>query len=155
MNFQIRIGALQDIPEMQSLFVNTIKYICNSDYSQEQIDVWISGVDDVQRWETIIKTQKVLIAHSEEKLLGYITLKDNHYIDLLYVHKDYQKNGIAFRLYSEVEKYANNLQIIELHSDVSITAKPFFEKLGFVVIAEEQVERKGILLTNYKMKKIL
>ena len=35
----------------------------------------------------------------------------------------------------------------------SITARPFFEKRGYRVIREQQVERKGILLTNYVMEK--
>ena len=35
----------------------------------------------------------------------------------------------------------------------SVTAKPFFEKRGYQVVQEQQVEKKGILLTNYVMKK--
>ena len=37
----------------------------------------------------------------------------------------------------------------------SITAKHFFEKRGYKVIKEQQVERKGLLLTNYIMEKII
>ncbi len=33
----------------------------------------------------------------------------------------------------------------------SITARPFFEKRGYRPVKEQQVERKGILLTNYVM----
>lgn len=36
---------------------------------------------------------------------------------------------------------------------VSITAKPFFEKRGYQVVKMQQVERQGILLTNYIMRK--
>lgn len=35
----------------------------------------------------------------------------------------------------------------------SITAKPFFEKRGYQVAKEQQVERQGIFLTNYVMIK--
>jgi putative acetyltransferase len=35
----------------------------------------------------------------------------------------------------------------------SITAKPFFQKRGYVVVKGQQVERQGILLTNFVMKK--
>ena len=35
----------------------------------------------------------------------------------------------------------------------SITAKPFFEKRGYKVVKERQVERQGIFLTNYVMIK--
>ena len=35
----------------------------------------------------------------------------------------------------------------------SITARPFFEKRGYQVAKEQQVERQGIFLTNYVMIK--
>ena len=35
----------------------------------------------------------------------------------------------------------------------SITAKPFFERRGYKAVKEQQVERKGVLLTNYVMIK--
>ena len=40
-------------------------------------------------------------------------------------------------------------------SDVSKTARQFFEKVGFEVIEEQSVVRKNVELTNYKMKKKL
>lgn len=35
----------------------------------------------------------------------------------------------------------------------SITAKPFFEKRGYIVIKEQTVERFGVELRNYVMEK--
>ena len=35
----------------------------------------------------------------------------------------------------------------------SITARPFFEKRGYRVVKEQQVERHGVLLTNFVMEK--
>ena len=36
--------------------------------------------------------------------------------------------------------------------DVSITAKSFFEKKGFIILSEQLIVRKEIELTNYKME---
>ncbi|NMB42508.1 MAG: hypothetical protein GX995_00075 [Clostridiales bacterium] len=36
---------------------------------------------------------------------------------------------------------------------VSITAKPFFEKQGYIIEGENKIIRKGITLVNYKMVK--
>ena len=38
-------------------------------------------------------------------------------------------------------------------TNASITAKPFFEKRGYIMLKEQQVFRKGIALTNYIMEK--
>ncbi|MNE47535.1 putative acyltransferase [compost metagenome] len=40
-------------------------------------------------------------------------------------------------------------------SDISITAKPFFEKKGFVAKAEQKNVRLNVELINYKMEKQL
>ena len=37
----------------------------------------------------------------------------------------------------------------------SITARPFFEKRGYHVVKEQQVERRGVVLINYVMIKRL
>ena len=41
--------------------------------------------------------------------------------------------------------------VISTHA--SITAKPFFEKRGYRVIREQQVERQGVALTNFVMER--
>ena len=40
-------------------------------------------------------------------------------------------------------------------SEVSITARPFYEHLGFKVVNEQEVEMRGVKLTNYVMEKVV
>ncbi|MFN8316749.1 MAG: GNAT family N-acetyltransferase [Chitinophagales bacterium] len=88
-------------------------------------------------------------------MAGFCTLDNGDYIDLLYIHKDYQRQGIATKLYSFIENEArvNNTTIID--ADVSKTAKSFFEKMGFETMEEKKVLQKGVEMINYKMKKVL
>ena len=51
------------------------------------------------------------------------------------------------------EKLENAVATTEIVTHASITAKPFFEKRGYVMLKEQQVFRKGIALTNYIMEK--
>ena len=151
----IRFARLSDLEEMQKMFVETITTICKNDYSQDQIKVWTSGVDNKQRWDDIITKQLVLIAQHLDKVVGYITLDNRNYIDLLYVHKDYQRQGIAQQLLDEIEAEAKRLKQSVLTSDVSKTAKPFFKKNGFKTITLQTKIIKDVEITNYKMSKIL
>lgn len=148
-----RRGTIHDLEEMQQLFVDTICEVCRKDYSDEQIGVWISGVENKERWLSIIANQYVLIAEIDTKIVGFCTLENQNYIDLFYVHKDFQGQGIAKCLFLKIqnEAIANNQKIMT--ADVSITAKPFFENMGFVAISEQTVIRKNIALRNYKMIK--
>lgn len=142
-----------DLTEMQELFVNTISTICKNDYSSEQINAWTSSIENIPGWTDRISSQYFLIAELDNKIVGYISLKDNDYLDLLYVHKDYQKQGIAAKLYDEIEKQAIRNNSPALHSDVSKTAKSFFLKNGFKVIKTQAKKIKGIEIINYRMIK--
>lgn len=75
------------------------------------------------------------------------------YLDKLYVHKDFQRRGIATALVKELERCARKVGLFNFKTHASITAKPFFEKQGYTVEAENKVIRNGIALVNYKMVK--
>ncbi|MFH6943732.1 GNAT family N-acetyltransferase [Flavobacterium sp. FlaQc-50] len=153
MNF--RKATLADLKEMQELFVATIKSVCQKEYNEQQIEVWTSGVNNTERWIEVIEKQFVLLALIENKIVGYGTLKDTNYIDFFYIHKDFQRQGIANNLLTRLELEAKKRSSKTITSDISITAKPFFEKKGFVVKAKRKNIRSGVELINYKMEKSL
>lgn len=53
----------------------------------------------------------------------------------------------------KIEKEAKRKNQRELISDVSKTARPFFESVGFKVTKEQTVKIKSVDLTNYRMTK--
>lgn len=151
----IRTALLQDLSEMQTLFVETINFICKKDYTLEQINAWTSSIENTQRWVDKLTSQYFLVATLNNKIVGYASLEKKDYLDILYVHKDFQRIGIANELYSNIEAEAINLGARILTSDVSITAKPFFDKKGFRTLSEQLNILNGIPILNFKMKKEL
>jgi len=125
LNISIRLAKLDDLTAMQRIFVDTITTVCSSDYDEQQIRVWVSGVNNTERWKKIIVEQYVIVADKGDKILGYGTLNNESYIDLLYVHKDHQGQGIAQLLLDEITKEARQLGQTKLNSDVSKTATVF------------------------------
>lgn len=83
-------------------------------------------------------------------ITGFGDMDFTGYLDRLYVHREYQGQGIATLLCGELESWAGKKQIT-VHA--SITAKTFFERRGYQVVREQQVERSGVFLTNYVMIK--
>ncbi|WP_363318732.1 GNAT family N-acetyltransferase [Clostridium sp.] len=67
----------------------------------------------------------------------------------MFVHKDYQGKGVATAICDRLEKAVQKKVI----TNVSITARAFFEKRGYKVIKEQQVERQGIVIVNFAMEK--
>lgn len=151
----IRKGNISDLPEMRSLFTETITAVCTKDYDTDQIDAWKSGAENEERWMQVIDKQFVIVAKVNGQMVGFCTLDRGNYIDLLFVHKDFQHQGIALKMYTFIEQEAILRKQKILTADVSKTAKPFFEKMGFKMIREQTVDVKGIGLTNYKMEKEL
>jgi len=155
LEISIRLAEYSDLAEMQKMFVDTIKTICTSDYDEQQIKAWVSGVENKERWNEIMTKQFVLIAQDADKIVGFITLASGCHIDLLYVHKNYQRKGIAKQLLDEITNEALRLRQTNLTSDVSKTAKAFFLRNGFKQLQEQTNIRQGIELVNYKMNKRL
>ncbi|MBL0735689.1 GNAT family N-acetyltransferase [Flavobacterium sp. GN10] len=148
-----RNAVISDLEEMQKLYVETIQSVCKNDYNPEQIEAWTYGVKNKERWIEVIEKQFVLLAIIENQITGFGTLKDKNYIDFFYIHKDFQRQGIADKILKELELEAKNQHSKIITSDISITAKPFFERKGFAVKAEQRNIRLGVELINYKMEK--
>ena len=85
-----------------------------------------------------------------KRIVGFGDIDSTGYLDRLYVRKDRQRRGIASAICGELENAADAAKIT---THASITARPFFQKRGYRVVREQQVERGGILLTNYVMEK--
>lgn len=151
----LRQAKLEDLEEIQKLFVDTISAVCKDDYSPKQIDVWTSSVHNKPRWIAKMNSHYFLIAGIDNKIVGCASLEGNNYLDLLYVHKDHQRQGIADELYTEIEKEAIERSAKILISDVSITAKAFFEKKGFIAVEKQINIINGVEIINYKMTKQL
>ncbi|MDR3711665.1 MAG: GNAT family N-acetyltransferase [Puia sp.] len=82
-----------------------------------------------------------------------VSVSDLHtgHLDLLYVHKDCQRRGVAGRLLFRILETARELGLTGIDVEASITARPFFEKHNFRMSGEQTVYVKGIALLNYKM----
>lgn len=79
----------------------------------------------------------------------------NHigYLDRLYVHNDYQGNGVATAIVEVLESELMLRNITSLTTHASITARTFFEKRGFKMVKENIVVRCGVEMSNYEMVK--
>jgi putative acetyltransferase len=153
MDIKLHQGNLNDLKCVKKLFFDTITFICQKDYNIDQIKAWRSAVENIDRWESLIKNQYFIVAKYNEQIVGFASLDNGNYIDVLFVHKDFQRKGIAQKLYNELEQQAvlnNNLKIT---SDVSKTAKKFFERNGFFEVAVQIQVRKNVEIINFKMKK--
>ena len=138
-----------DCEQLAKLFYETVHTINAKDYTEEQLNVWATGQVDLEKWNASLEKNHTVIAVEDDKIVGFGDMDKTGYLDRLYIHKDYQRMGIASSICDELEKHFSS----SFTTHASITAKPFFEKRGYTVVKEQQVERGGILLTNFIMQK--
>ena len=150
---QIRTATDNDAEKICRLFRDTIITVNSKDYNIEQIAAWSSRSADSERWIGKINDQYFIVSEYETTIIGFASLTMSGYLDFMFVHKDHQGKGIASLLLKCLENKAQELNINQIMSDVSITAKPFFLSKGFVVITEQTVEVDSVPLTNFKMQK--
>jgi len=147
-----------DTEEIVSLFYDTVHSVNAIDYSQLQIDAWAPKAEKetrVNTWRKSLGQHITYVVKVNNHIVGFSDLTYSGHLDRLYVHKDYQGQGIATALVTVLESEARRLNLLEIDTEASITARPFFEHQGYNVVCSQTVERKGIKLTNFKMSKKL
>jgi putative acetyltransferase len=152
---RLRTATENDIPAIIALYRGTVHSVNSLDYSPEQISAWASGAENIERWKTAINEQFFVIAEINGSIAGFSSIAPDGYLDFLYVHKDYQREGIGTALLGEIENKAiaqNNLQI---YSHVSSTAKGLFERKGYIHKDDINDIYKGVLFVNALMIKRL
>lgn len=156
MSYKIRPLEEKDIHDMQNLFHATVLNINIKDYTKEEVEDWASCGDDMEHWKEILFNNQFIGAFDkQDNLIGYSSMNKNGYMHSMFVHKDWQGKCIATQLLSEIEKIAREYEVKEITSEVSKTARPFFEHKGYVVECEQKQQANRLKLTNYKMKKVL
>lgn len=145
----IRKYLASDIKELTDLFYNTVHNVNAKDYTKEQLNVWATGQVDLEKWNESLQEHFSVVAVDDDIIVGFGDIDKTGYLDRLFVHAGYQGKGIATAICNQLEQAVKG----DITTYASITAKPFFEKRGYKIVKEQQVERQGIFLTNYVMIK--
>lgn len=149
----VRQATLADVDSITQLFYETITTVNQAHYDPDQVAAWRAGHADKDRWLLRVQEQYFLVAENGDKLIGFISITQEGYLDLLFIHKDYQRQGVATHLLKAIETFAIGSLIDIIYSDVSITAQPFFKRHHFTTDFEQVVEVRGVEMKNYRMLK--
>lgn len=145
----IREYQTTDCKELRNLFYDTVHTVNARDYTKEQLNVWAPEEADLEEWNLSFLKHYSIVAVFNEIIIGFGDIDDTGYLDRLYVHRDYQRKGVATAVCNELEQSVKG----KIVTHASITSRHFFEKRGYKVIKEQQVERQGIILINFVMEK--
>lgn len=135
------------------MFLRAIRETASKDYTSGQIDAWARA--DRDGWSVRRADRPTWVADIGGVVAGFSDLEVDGHIDMMFVHPDFGGRGVATALIEAVEAHARASGLTGLFSEVSITARPFFERIGFVVMERETVHRHGQSLDRFRMAKTL
>ena len=149
----IRPYRPDDLDAVIAIFLGAIRQVASRDYTPAQIDAWAQADRGV--WAVRRLSRPTWVAAIGGAAAGFTDLEPDGHLDMMFVHPAHQRIGVASALLATVEAAARAQGLARIFTEASLTARPFFARHGFSVAAARVVEKRGQMLRNFRMIKIL
>jgi len=150
-----RLYKPTDLPSVIEVYTASIRSLAAPFYSPEQIVAWAPATPDGERWQERLASLHTIVADCNGVLSGFGSYRPDGYLDLLFTHPAFARRGVATRLYFRVESALRSEGCLRVFTHASLAARPFFDRQGFHVDAEESVGCRGAYLRRFAMHKEL
>lgn len=151
----IRDYVEADAEALWNIHFHTIRNINSRDYTKAQVEAWVPELLDLSVWYKRMEGLSPFVAEIEGVIVGYTDLQPSGLIDHFFCHHEYQGQGVGKALMNHVFSVAQQRGVKRFYSEVSITARPFYENFGFNVVQQQEMEVRGQKLTNFVMEKMV
>lgn len=129
--FHLRRARAADSAAVSILYHETVHRVNARDYAAYKLDAWAPHPWPAAFWRRRWQRRQVWVVEQGGRVLGFAELAGNQEVDAFYVHHGYQGQGVGRCLMTALIGNARGTGASQLSADVSITAEPFFRKMGF------------------------
>lgn len=170
--FRLRPATTADIADLRRLMRDTIASINARDYDNDQTTAWAAAADRDETFVHRIQHQLFLVAEistpeiSTSTIVGFgsielpplptcvrcVVVPPAAHLDLLYVQRDFQRCGIGRALMTALVTFAAQQGLRRVTANVSLTARPLFERAGFRLVAQQWPVVGGVAMPNLRME---
>ena len=151
----VRSYSTEDLPAVLALFERSVREIASHDYVPEQVAAWAPELPDVNGWSKRLSSQMVFVCEDQGRIAGFASVEGDGHLDLLYVHPEAQRRGVASMLWAHILEWAIARKLNSVFTEASVTARPFFECFGFHVVCSQIVQVRGVSMPNFRMERAL
>jgi putative acetyltransferase len=135
-----------------TVFLRAIRETAAGDYSPDQAAAWAAEHRDLAAWAASRTAAHTQVAIIDGRVVGFTDLDDDGYVDMLFVDPDFGRQGVATSMLAATIALARQRGTVALTTYASLTAKPLFERHGFVVPEERHFLSRDVELTNVAMR---
>lgn len=150
----IRRYRLGEERALFDIYYSAIHLVAHGDYSEEQVQAWAPHNLDREMWAERMQGINPFVAELNGQVVGYADLQADGYIDHFFVSGRCPRRGIGTALMNHLFNEAQSCSLMELTSDVSRTAQPFYERFGFSVVEQRQPILRGVVIPNAFMRRL-
>lgn len=151
----IRLYADADAPAIAQIYFDAVHIGTAAHYDADQRRAWAGEAPRPDKWRDRLQGMTVFVAEEAGTVTGFMSIDATGFLDLAFVAPGAAGQGVGGALYRHVEAVARDLGATRLHAEISLAARPFFERRGWRVIRRQSIARAGICLTNFQMEKPL
>ena len=147
----VRTFQKEDLEQVLQLFYETVHTVNAKDYNELQLQAWAPNRLDRESWLKSLEKNISYVADHNGVILGFGDYNDDHYVDRLFTHKDYQGKRVASYILQMLEKEAVKLghrRYIQRRA----LPQNLFKSKGFICIKEQKKQHNGQIFINYVMK---
>lgn len=95
----IRRYEKKDLSAVLQLFYDSVHAVCTRDCTKkEQLFAWADGNPNRAEWNVSLLKNETYVAEENGTVIGFANLENKNYLNRLYVHKDFQRQGGAAAL---------------------------------------------------------
>ena len=147
----LRAYRREDLDGVIEVFQRAVREVASRDYDPDQIAAW-SKVDRAE-WDEYRLRCPTWVAVRDARIVGFSDLEPDGHLDMMFVHPDCQRTGIATMLLERVERAARDRSLGIVFTEASLTARPFFLARGFEIVTRQNVVAGGETFLNFRMRK--
>jgi putative acetyltransferase len=154
---KVIVRELRDGEEviLRGVFYSAVHDLAATHYTAHQLSAWAPEKYDARSWTERMRSRRTFVAEEAGEIAGYCALREDGYVDHLYVSGPHARHGVGTALLEHLDRVARDSGITALASDVSLCAEPFFVRHGFSVLERRTVVVRGVTMTNKRMQKDL
>ena len=130
---QLRPYEPADAAATWKVFHAAVRSTALACYSAEQVAAWAPDDVDADRWAHRRAAAWTLVAVHNGQVAGFTDLTDAGELDMLYVHPEHARRGVATCLVAGVVTEARRRGLLRLDVRASRVLQPLLERFGFVL----------------------
>ena len=142
----IRNATADDVPVISDLIRRTVRLSNARDYPAEIVELIVANFapDKVAQR---MSERDVFVCQTDGRIVGTISLGGSR-LHSMFVEPRLQKSGIGARLVAHLEAHALTAGVNELQLSSSLTARGFYERLGYRLVRFEEREDGSTFLMS-------